>query len=127
MTIIRTIADLTPYDVRRIKRGRYEILVSKHVAWRRPTQPRSSGAGRIHPMPSERTSCHTDAPPSRIRGSGFGHAQRREWTTLGVPDRRAPGGNVTARISDGDLAGRPLSALIRGVFIYVTQADTSSL
>jgi hypothetical protein len=26
MTIIRTIADLTRHDVRRIKRGRYEIL-----------------------------------------------------------------------------------------------------
>ncbi len=29
MTIIRTIADLTRHDVRRIKRGRYEILAIK--------------------------------------------------------------------------------------------------
>jgi hypothetical protein len=34
MTIIRTIADLTRQDVRRIKRGRYEILAieTRHLA-----------------------------------------------------------------------------------------------
>ena len=49
MTIIRTIADLTRHDVRRIKRGRYEILAieTRHlelgdateILWSREDRP----------------------------------------------------------------------------------------
>jgi hypothetical protein len=49
MTIIRTIADLTRHDVRRIKRGRYEILAiethrlgqheTTEILWSRQDRP----------------------------------------------------------------------------------------
>jgi hypothetical protein len=40
MTIIRTIADLTRHDVRRIKRGRYEILAieTRHLGQAETTE-----------------------------------------------------------------------------------------
>jgi hypothetical protein len=57
MTIIRTIADLTRHDVRRIKRGRYEILAieTRHlelgdvteILWSREEAPNAIRADEL--------------------------------------------------------------------------------
>jgi hypothetical protein len=73
MTITRSIANLT----------RYEILAIEARPRSRTKPPRSSEAGRTHPMPSGTTSCHSDRSRNRIRlgpaslpvTSGIDHAQ----------------------------------------------------